>query len=146
MVPRLMAAALAALAATGVGCADDAQLTCVTVDLTCAPLYAPTWANVSGTTLGPKCAASGCHTTAAAKGGLILDDPATAYERLINGGYVVAGDVACSELTERIFTTASSLRMPRGARLSDAEACAVAQWVAAGAPGPVAPARATEAP
>jgi hypothetical protein len=59
-------------------------LTCVEVDLTCAPLYAPTWANVSGTTLGPKCAASGCHTTAAAKGGLILDDPATAYERLIN--------------------------------------------------------------
>ena len=146
MVPRLMAAALAALAATGVGCADDAQLTCVTVDLTCAPLYAPTWANVSGTTLGPKCAASGCHTTAAAKGGLILDDPATAYERLINGGYVVAGDVACSELTERIFTAESSLRMPRGSRLSAAEACAVAQWVAAGAPGPVTPATASEAP
>ncbi|MBK7076828.1 MAG: hypothetical protein IPH44_31510 [Myxococcales bacterium] len=145
MVPRLMAAALAALGASGIGCADPA-LTCVTVDLTCAPLYAPTWANVSATTLGPKCAASGCHTTAAAKGGLILDDPATAYERLINGGYVVAGDVACSELTERIFTKESSLRMPRGAPLSDAEACAVAQWVAAGAPGPVTPATASEAP
>ena len=135
-----MAAALAALGASGIGCADPA-LTCVTVDLTCAPLYAPTWANVSATTLGPKCAASGCHTTAAAKGGLILDDPATAYERLINGGYV-----ACSELTVRIFTKVSSLRMPRGAPLSDAEACAVAQWVAAGAPGPVTPATASEAP
>ena len=36
--------------------------------------------------------------------------------------------------------------MPRGAPLSDAEACAVAQWVAAGAPGPVTPATASEAP
>jgi hypothetical protein len=134
MLPRLMAAALAAL---GAGCADE-SLTCVTVDLTCAPLYAPTWANLAATTIGPKCAAAGCHTTAAAKGGLVLDDPATAYAELIAGGYVVAGDVACSELTERVFATAADLRMPRGSRLPAAEACAVAQWVAAGAPGPIA--------
>ena len=111
-------------------------LVCVEPDLTCAPLYAPTWANVVATTVVPKCGASGCHTAAARKGGLVLDDPATAYDHLVRGGYVVPGDAACSELTERIYSTSASLRMPRGTPLSTAEACAVARWVAAGAPGP----------
>ncbi|MBP8809586.1 MAG: hypothetical protein KBG48_28880 [Kofleriaceae bacterium] len=132
MFARLASLALGALAA--VGC-DEPTLTCVEVDLTCAPLYAPTWDNLVTTTLLPSCAAAGCHTRAAAAGGLILDDPATAYARL--QPYVTPGDVACSELTMRVFAGPSSLLMPRGARLSEAEACAVAQWVAAGAPGPV---------
>ncbi|MBK9029982.1 MAG: hypothetical protein IPL61_01365 [Myxococcales bacterium] len=123
-----------ALALAGAACGDDPQLVCVTVDLTCAPLYAPTWANVYGTTVTPKCAASGCHTTAAAKGGLVLDDPATAHAALTS--YVIPGDVGCSELVERIYATAEALRMPRGSQLSTAEACALARWVAAGAPGP----------
>ncbi|MEZ4404520.1 MAG: c-type cytochrome domain-containing protein [Kofleriaceae bacterium] len=134
MLLRIAAATTALGLASG--CADDPRLTCVTVDLTCAPLYAPTWDNLMTTTITPKCAAAGCHTTAAAQGGLVLDDDATAYAAL--SAYVVAGDVACSPLTERVFATAPSLVMPRGAPLSPAEACAVAQWVAAGAPGPVA--------
>lgn len=130
-----VATAVAAIALAG--CSDDPKLTCVEVDLTCAPLYAPTWENVYANTVQPKCAAAGCHTTAARKGDLVLDVPETAHFALT--GYVTPGDLPCSEVIMRIYATASSLRMPRGSKLSDAEACAVAQWVGAGAPGPVTP-------
>lgn len=131
-------AVVAALAAVVLcaGCPDD-ELTCVQVDLTCAPLYEPTWDNVVTNTLVPSCGTGNgvCHSTSGARGGLVLDDPATAYAHLAR--YVTPGDVSCSELTQRIFSTSSSLRMPRGSSLPAAEACAVAQWVAAGAPGPI---------
>ena len=44
---------------------------------------------------------------------------------------------ACSEMVERIYSRNPSLLMPRGARLSDPEACAIGKWVAVGAPGPL---------
>lgn len=130
--PLFAALALAVLG----GCHDE--LVCVEVDLSCAPLYAPTWDNVVTNTLVPSCGTGNgvCHSPTGARGGLVLGDPATAYQHLLGGGYVIPGDVACSELTERIFSSSSELRMPRGSRLPDAEACAIAQWVAAGAPGP----------
>jgi Planctomycete cytochrome C len=126
-----------ALATVLIGCGGDDGLVCVDVDLTCAPLYAPTWANVSTTTLMPKCGVAGCHSTASHRAGLVLDDSATARDNLVGGGLVVPGEVSCSVMIERIFSTSPSLRMPRGGKLSAAESCAVAQWVAAGAPGPV---------
>lgn len=134
MSPSSAALALAVVAAGALTGCGEPELTCVEVDLTCAPLYAPTWDNVVTNTIVPRCGADGCHTRAAPRGGLVLDDPATAYAQLAR--YVTPGDVACSELTMRVFAGPSSLLMPRGARLSAPEACAVAQWVAAGAPGP----------
>jgi hypothetical protein len=132
---RVVCLSLVVAVATQGACGDP-ELTCVTVDLACAPLYAPTYENVTEFTIHPKCAAAGCHTAAASRGGLVLDDSVNARDVLVNRGYLVPGDVACSELTERIFTDESSLRMPRGSPLPAGEACAVAQWVAAGAPGP----------
>ena len=134
MQSSLVGAAVAALLLTG--CPDD-ELVCVQVDLSCAPLYAPTWDNVLTNTLIPSCGTGNgvCHSTSGHRGGLILDDPATAHAHLAR--YVTPGDVACSELTQRIFSTSSALRMPRGSRLNAPEACAIAQWVAAGAPGPI---------
>lgn len=132
-------AAVLALALAG-GCSDD-ELVCVEVDLTCAPLYAPTWDNVVTNTIVPKCGTGNgvCHSATGRQGGLDLHDPATAHAALVPR-YVTPGDVACSELTMRVFSRSSSLVMPRGAPLPPAEACAIAQWVAAGAPGPTAPA------
>lgn len=134
--PALLGACVLGLLALS-GCPDD-ELVCVEVDLSCAPLYPPTWENVVQTTLVPKCGTGNgvCHSATGHRGGLVLSDPSTAHANLLNGGYLVPGDVSCSELTQRIFSTSSSLVMPRGAPLPPAERCSIAQWVAAGAPGP----------
>lgn len=135
-------------AMTAAGCSDDAQLACVEVDPACAPLYAPTWTNVYTNTIVRSCSTGGrsCHAAAGAQGGLALEGEALAHAALLAGGYVRPGDASCSELVERLYTPSASLLMPRGARLSDPEACAVARWVAAGAPGPVAVDAGVDAP
>ncbi len=130
-----------ALAVGGVACSDDAALACVEVDPACQPLYEPTWANVYSNTIVRSCAAGGvaCHAAAGAKGGLVLEGEAAAHAALTtSNAYVTPGDASCSELVTRLYTSNASLLMPRGARLPLAEACAVTQWVRAGAPGPVA--------
>lgn len=123
------------------GCSGPDQLECVEVDPTCAPLYAPTWDNVFANTLRPKCGTGGgaCHEGPGANGGLRLDESDIAYRTLTaqSKNYVELSDVPCSELIQRIYSTSSSLRMPKGSSLPDAERCALAQWVLAGAPGPV---------
>ena len=120
------------------GCPDDGEpLACVTdVDFaTCQPLYAPTFTNVYRNTIVDSCASSrACHGSATGASGLFLDGEDQAYSALVDGHYVVPGDAACSELVERLYTKNPSLLMPRGARLPDPEACAIGQWVAAGAP------------
>jgi len=142
MLPSMSRVALLIWAAASVaGCAGDAPLACVTdVDFTtCQPLYAPTFANVYANTIVRSCASGGrsCHAAAGAQGGLVLEGEARAYLALTGGNaYVTPGDAACSSLVERLYTTNPSLLMPRGARLTAPEACAVGRWVAAGAPGP----------
>ncbi len=143
-------AALAALTTLGASastaCGED-ELVCVDVDPACSPLYAPTWDNVYANTILPKCGTGGgaCHEGASARGGLRLDDPVIAHQQLTDpaAGYVIVGDVSCSELIQRVNTASSSLLMPRGARLAASERCALAQWVLAGAPGPATTAAAT---
>lgn len=133
--------AIAITLSTLAACPGPDQLECIEVDPSCAPLYAPTWDNVFSNTLHPKCGTGGgaCHEGASARGGLRLDDYDFAYRSLTAPGknYVMVNDVPCSELVQRIYTSSSSLRMPRGSTLSDSERCALAQWVLAGAPGPV---------
>ena len=130
------------VAALLAACSDDATLTCVEdVDFaTCQPLYAPTWANVYDNTIVRSCSTGGraCHAAAGAQGDLVLEGSDHAYAALTtNHAYVTPGEAACSPMIERIYSGNPSLLMPRGARLSDPEACAVARWVAAGAPGPI---------
>jgi hypothetical protein len=132
---------LAITLATLAGCPGQDQLECHEVDPACTPLYAPTWDNVFANTLHPKCGTGGgaCHEGTGARAGLRLDDYDLAYQSLTAPGkpYVDVNDVACSEVIERIYASSSELRMPRGSSLPDAERCAIAQWVLAGAPGPV---------
>lgn len=108
------------------------------LDLTCAPLYTPTFDQVFTRTLKPTCALSGasCHASEGAMGGLVLADADGAYAALLgqNGARtrVVAGDAACSLIIERLDATDANV-MPPGAPLADAERCAVAQWIQNGA-------------
>lgn len=145
-VPRLVAGpgraaglALAILTAGLAGCSDDGggTLECVTdVDFaTCQPLYQPTWENVHANTITRSCSTGGlsCHARAGAQGNVVLGDAAQSYQALLDGGYLLPGNAACSELVMRLYTDDRDLLMPRGARLPDAEACAIGQWVAQGA-------------
>jgi len=127
----LVVAALAALP----GCPDD-ELTCVDVDLTCQPLYPPTFDNVFANTFMPKCGTPGstCHSAEGHRAGLILDDRDEAYRLLLMNDRVIPGEPSCSILIERIHAASPRLQMPPGRRLSEPERCALLQWVAAGAP------------
>jgi hypothetical protein len=124
---------VALVALTG-GCGDD----CVELDLECTPQYEPTFDNIYNNTLQGTCGLPGsvCHAAEGAQGGLVLDDPDTAYELLVEsaGARVIPGDAACSELTRRIDPKGPGPRMPPGGMLDPGEVCAIEQWIQAGAP------------
>lgn len=122
------------------GCGGDPTLECVNPDLSCTPLYEPTFANVYANTIAPKCGGdrTACHSESGRQGGLAMTSAATAYQALLDPSdpRVVPGDTACSVLLERLYTNDNSLVMPQGAPLSEAERCSVMKWVADGAIGP----------
>jgi hypothetical protein len=124
-----------ALAVGAASCGGD-ELVCIDVDLTCQPLYPPTFDQIFTRTLAPRCGVEGgaCHSREGRKAGLVLDDRDQAYRLLVDGRRVMPGEPSCSILIERIYAAPSSLRMPPGRTLADAERCALLQWVQAGAP------------
>jgi len=130
------ATAALALLATVAACGDDDALTCVEVDLTCQPLYEPTFDNVFANTLAVKCGTGGstCHSSEGHQAGLILDDKEQAHMLLLEHDRVIPGMPSCSLLIERVYARSSEMRMPPGpSALSDPERCALAQWIANGA-------------
>lgn len=115
--------------------ACESEDECVQVSTSCAPLYAPTFANVYARTLAPSCATGGssCHGPAGGRGGLVLADETSAYAALLDGGRVIPSDPGCSELIARVTSTDPDRQMPPGSALSEAERCAIVQWIANGA-------------
>jgi Planctomycete cytochrome C len=110
-------------------CGDD----CVEVSSDCAPAYEPTFDNVYTNTLSQSCAVgSSCHSTSGNQGGLGFDTADQAYDALVGEGLVSGGDAACSSVIARLEADGDDV-MPPGAPLSDAERCAVIQWVQNGA-------------
>lgn len=116
------------------GCPSDPPPSCATVETACAPLYQPTFANVYANTIQRGCGSerAACHS-AAGEANLSFADVDTAYAALRDHGHVIAGDASCSELVVRIVGVGEDYQMPPGDPLSAAEACAVVQWVQAGA-------------
>lgn len=118
----------------------DSELTCVTnLDLSCAPLYAPTFDNVFTRTMKPTCAQPGgaCHAAAGAQNGLVLENEGAAYALLLGKtdgrARVLPGNAACSLVTEHLESTDASQVMPPGGQLQQAERCAIEQWIQNGA-------------
>ena len=72
-----------------------------------------------------------CHAGSDAKAGLRMDEIEEAYNLLINGGRVVAGDASCSLMVVRM--EGGGQVMPPGGMLSESERCAVETWIAQGA-------------
>ena len=128
----LRAAVLAGLAVCLAGC--PAELEPADVDPDCTPQYEPTYANVYANTLEPDCSPFGCHNGPTASGGMDLAEVDTAYDELFEQDRIIAGDPVHSELVMRVFTSESEFLMPPGQTpLADAEQCALALWVLAGA-------------
>ncbi len=126
---------LAALPLALAGCPGDELPACVTVEASCAPLYAPTFENVFSMTLQTTCGGrlAACHAANGA-GGMSLADPATAHASLL--GHLKAGDPGCSEIMVRTDAPGKDYQMPPGIAIGAPERCSLIQWVAAGAPGP----------
>jgi hypothetical protein len=137
---------LAVLSAALAGCPEDGPPSCVTVETSCSPLYAPTFDNVFASTLKTTCGSmlGSCHSTGG-RGKMSLADPATAYASLLDGR-VTPGDPGCSEMIVRTDAPGKDYQMPPGFNLGAAERCSLIQWVAAGAPGPTAAAASEVAP
>jgi hypothetical protein len=128
-----------ALAVVSLGCSTNPVPACITVDASCAPLYAPTFDNVYTTTLKNTCGSDvhACHAALGASG-LSFATEDTAYAEL-RDGQVTPGDPGCSPMIVRTSSVGARYQMPPGDPLSPQERCALVQWVKAGAPGPGAP-------
>jgi hypothetical protein len=126
-----------ALALAATGCPNSSgPPACIDVDLTCQPLYVPTFDNVYNNTLRDTCGSQrvSCHSHAGMKGGMTFETPETAFAALSTR--VVPDDPGCSLMIVRTSSVGESYQMPPGSPLSEAERCALIQWVQAGAPGP----------
>lgn len=129
--PRIATLLCAVLALASCSSGDPACVESPSAD--CQPLYQPTYEEVFNRTIVPRCAVSGgaCHSGSDAKGGLRMDDIDETYAQLVGEGRVIPSDASCSLMVIRIEGEGGL--MPPGAKLSDAERCAVATWVANGA-------------
>ncbi|GAC1301023.1 MAG: hypothetical protein NVSMB1_26970 [Polyangiales bacterium] len=90
--------------------------------------------------LHPTCASGrgSCHTSDAAKGGLVFEEIEVSYRQLLDKGTVrprvIPGDPACSLLVSRLKSVDPNTHMPPGpVSLSDGETCTIVQWIARGA-------------
>jgi len=122
------------------GCPGDDPPACIEVDLSCQPLYTPTFDNVYANTLVTSCGSqrSSCHSAVGHKGDMSFETEDKAYEALLDPARdrVVPGDPGCSEMVVRTSSPGESYQMPPGSPLAENERCALIQWVNAGAPGP----------
>lgn len=81
-----------------------------------------------------------CHRGAKAKGGLRLESAASAGKGGESGPAVTPGDVAKSELLNRVKShEADEVMPPKGARLTDAEIALLTRWISEGASWPELP-------
>ncbi len=121
------------------GCGDGTAACVTGLSSSCSPLYAPTFDNVFSRTLSPTCAQPGgvCHASPGVAGGLLFITADASYAQLLGQTdgtpRVAPGNPSCSTLVERIYSTDATQVMPPGAPLSDAERCAIVQWISSGA-------------
>lgn len=116
--------------------------------LQCEPLYGltpegevqPTFADMLKNTFKPTCGSNrACHQSDGAKGGLVLDDEATAHTALLDKGSdgrlrVRPGDLRCGKLIVRLETPDKAWSMPPGKPVDEATLCVIRHWINNGAP------------
>ena len=119
-----------------VACGDEpTEPACPPVIAECTPQYEPVFESVYTNTIQRSCGVGGnsCHGSAAPAGNLDLSSPSVAYDQLLMNNRVIPNDPSCSVIVQRMHHADSSLLMPPGSPLSDAEICSVQKWIEAGA-------------
>lgn len=90
------------------------------------------WSVISATIVEPSCATVNCHSKITAQGGVDLHDRTTGYYTLINGFYVIPGNVADSTVVS-LMNAQGSLRMPPDVPLPEADVELIENWITHGA-------------
>ncbi|HSD87785.1 MAG TPA: c-type cytochrome domain-containing protein [Kofleriaceae bacterium] len=90
-----------------------------------------TWSYLHAAIIAPSCATSSCHSQRAATAGVVLDDPDTAYQTLIDRQYVIPGDDGSTLLL--LLDGDERRRMPPDAPLPAADIDLVRTWIEQGA-------------
>jgi hypothetical protein len=120
------------------GCNGGAS-ECLELDDACAPLYEPEFDQVFTQTLSSSCGVGGgsCHGSEGGQAGLFFAEPDEAWGLLTedsgDGPLVVPGEAGCSPLIQVLRSEDDEAVMPPGDPLSEAEICAIEQWIDAGA-------------
>ncbi len=118
------------------GCDDGGAGACDpdNVDLSCSPLFEPSWDKIYDRVILPSCSTGGssCHAVWGKQGGLDLSDSDVAYRSLVEDGRALPGDPGGSSLVWRLEGNQGGV-MPPGAPLDESAICAVKQWIANGA-------------
>ncbi len=129
---RAVTVVASVLLLAGSGCAGE-DSACVEVDLSCTPLYEPSFDTMFERTLVPSCGVAGgaCHSAEGARGGLVFANADEAYRLLSER--VIPYDASCGELPRRLTSSSPAVVMPPGRPLPAAERCAILQWIDQGA-------------
>jgi hypothetical protein len=116
------------------GCTEAPVPACISVDLDCAPQYAPNFDNIYTMTLREGCGSTqvSCHSAAGKQGGMSFEDQQHAYDALI-AGRVKPADPGCSLMIVRTGSPGTSYQMPPGDPLIAPVRCALVKWIAGGA-------------
>jgi len=99
----------------------------------CTPEYTATFSEIHSRTFRTGCALQGCHMGPNPAASLDLDDPERAYQSLVGGGLVTAGDENCSVLVRRLEASSSGELMPPGSALREGVRCTIRRWIREGA-------------
>ena len=90
-----------------------------------------TWSYLHAAIIAPSCATSSCHSDRAATAGVVLVDPDTAFQTLIDRQYVIPGDEGSTLLL--LLEGDERRRMPPDAPLPAADIDLVRTWIEQGA-------------
>ena len=92
-----------------------------------------TWSFISAAITEPTCATVNCHSAGTQRGGVDLHAREVSYYTLINGFYVIPGDVTGSSLVY-LMNASGSLRMPPDNPLPAADIQLIEAWINNNAP------------
>ena len=119
--------------------ACEPEESCIETDPDCSALYEASFDQVFEQTLASSCGVGGgsCHGAEGGQAELFFSEADEAWELLTedrgSGPLVIPGEAGCSPLIQILRSDDESALMPPGSPLSDAEICAIEQWIDDGA-------------
>jgi len=90
-----------------------------------------TWEYLHPAVIAPSCASATCHSSLAARAGLVLEDRDHAYRLLIDERFVIPGDPASPLMY--VLRGDQRVRMPPDAPLPEVDVDLVEAWIVDGA-------------